>query len=111
MLIKLLEKVFNPLPQHKIEIRIQFVSADLTKVEPFFDGELLYDKVIEERWKLRYGNKRLELFFRRHPKGDIAILNSTVVPAELATLCFDVFFEPTDEVKATRLAIELSKFK
>lgn len=111
MLIKLLEKIFNPLPAHLINIEITFVSAGLAKVKPFFDGQFLYDKVVAEYWKIKLGDRKFDLRIQRYPSGCLAFLNDNSIPIELAELVFHVFFYQDDIGTATRLACELSKYK
>lgn len=89
---------------------IHFRNTKLVRVPTLIDGHYDYDLYIVENWTVSIKDKLYRLIFVEHPNKKLAELNGVPVPTELALLCFESFFDHTNEDKAQKLLTELSKY-
>lgn len=109
-MIGFLEKLFKPQPPIVIP-SIQFESSQLEKVQTCVDGFTDYDVIVVEKWVLEVNGKKFQLTYKDHPNGQLAELDGTVVPAQLALACFDSFFDQGNLQKAQNLLSELKRYQ
>lgn len=107
-MIRFLEKLLNPQPPLVIP-SIQFESSQLEKIQ--VEGCTDYDVIVVEKWVLEVDGKKFQLTYKDHPNGQLAELDGTSVPAQLALACFDSFFDQGNLQKAQNLLSELKRYQ